>query len=97
LSKAYTSQKVYHQANCSPKIIGGDFFTIAAIKLERLGLIDKSISSNNNWEYYTYSITPDGIDYILVNEEKIKNIEHSKIKKPATAINYDSFDDDIPF
>jgi len=75
----------------------GDFFTIAAIKLERLGLIDKSISSDNNWEYYTYSVTPDGIDYILVNEEKIKNIEHSKIKKPATAINYDSFDDDIPF
>jgi hypothetical protein len=74
-----------------------DYFPIAAIKLERLGLIEKSISSENNWEYYTYSVTPDGIDYILINEEKIKKAETSRTKKPATTKNFDSFDDDIPF
>jgi len=74
-----------------------DFFPIAAIKLERLGLIEKSISSDNNWEYYTYSVTSDGIDYILINEEKIKAAENSRPKKPASAEKFDSFDDDIPF
>lgn len=74
-----------------------DFFPIAAIKLERLGLIEKAISSDNNWEYYAYSVTSDGIDYILINEEKIKTAENSKPKKPAVTKKFDSFDDDIPF
>ncbi|WP_058543810.1 TIR domain-containing protein [Pseudomonas fluorescens] len=77
-----------------------DFYSIAVIKLERLGLIQKSIYADERYEYYTYSVTPDGLDYILANETEVKAAKKPKptkkdIVSPAT--DFDSFDDDIPF
>ncbi|MBC3434857.1 nucleotide-binding protein [Pseudomonas sp. BW16M2] len=72
-----------------------EFLSIAAIKLERLGLIEKAIHADNNWEYYTYSVTADGIDYILTNEEEIKSSRSSNPTSPPAPPH--SFDDDIPF
>ena len=73
-----------------------DFFTIAAIKLERLGYIEKTIRSDDHWEYFTYAVTADGVDYILTNEEQIKTAK-KLTKLPSKAKKIDSFDDDIPF
>ncbi|UXZ22882.1 nucleotide-binding protein [Pseudomonas sp. YeP6b] len=77
-----------------------DFSSIAIIKIERLGLIEKEVRAYNMHEYYTYSITPDGLEYILTNETKLK-----ASRKPTPAVRpsktkdktFDSFDDDIPF
>lgn len=77
-----------------------EFYSIAVIKLERLGLIEKEVRADNMYEYYTYSITPDGQEYILDNEAKIK-----ASRKPKPAVRpvkpkdkpFDSFDDDITF
>jgi hypothetical protein len=52
------------------------------------------------YEYYAYSITPDGLDYILANETEVKAAKNPKLKKKdvkSPAIDFDSFDDDIPF
>jgi hypothetical protein len=75
-----------------------DFYSIAIVKLERLGLIQKSICADGMYEYYTYSVTPDGLDYILANEAEVKAASNSKLaKKNAKIPDFDSFDDDIPF
>jgi predicted nucleotide-binding protein len=78
-----------------------DFFSIAVIKLERLGFIQKAICADGRYEYYTYSVTTDGVDYILTNEAEIK--ASRKTSSPPKKTNktndktYDYFDDDIPF
>lgn len=75
-----------------------DFFSIAVIKLERLGLIQKSICADGRYEYYTYAVTPDGIDYILTNETEIKASKKTPTPKKSTKApdkSFDSFDDDI--
>lgn len=77
-----------------------DFSSIAVIKLERLGLIQKEICADGMHEYYTYSITPDGLDYILTNEAEIKASRTPtapKSPRKPRAHNFDSFDDNIPF
>ncbi|AOE82009.1 hypothetical protein A7318_26465 [Pseudomonas lurida] len=77
-----------------------EFYSIAVVKLERLGLIQKSIRADNMYEYYTYSVTADGLDYILENETAIKAATAQKpLKKnvKSAAVDFDSFDDDIPF
>jgi hypothetical protein len=77
-----------------------EFYSIAVVKLERLGLIQKSICADGMYEYYAYSITPDGLDYILANETEVKAAKNPKLKKKdvkSPAIDFDSFDDDIPF
>ncbi|WP_348970900.1 nucleotide-binding protein [Pseudomonas atacamensis] len=75
-----------------------DFYSIAIVKLERIGLIQKSICADGMYEYYTYSVTPDGLDYILANEADVKAASNSKLaKKDAKIPDFDSFDDDIPF
>ena len=77
-----------------------DFFSIAVIKLERLGLIQKAVCADGRYEYYVYSVTPDGIDYILSNETEIKESRKpAPAKKAAKPIDksFASFDDDIPF
>lgn len=77
-----------------------EFYSIAVVKLERLGLIQKSIRADGMYEYYTYSVTPDGLDYILANEAEVKSAKIPKrtsknFKSPA--VDFDSLDDDIPF
>ncbi|GLH33668.1 hypothetical protein BR1R5_30560 [Pseudomonas sp. BR1R-5] len=77
-----------------------DFLYIAAVKLERLGLIQKGIFSDGTHEYYCYSITPDGIEFVLTNEDEVKASRKQVPPKKPTAkkdISFDSFDDDIPF
>lgn len=75
-----------------------DFYSIAIVKLERLGLIQKSICADGMYEYYTYSVTPDGLDYILANETEVKASKNPKLTKKDVKIpDFDSFDDNIPF
>jgi len=77
-----------------------EFYSIAIVKLERLGLIQKSIRADGMYEYYTYSVTPDGLDYILANEAEVKAAKKTKLTKKnvkSPAVDFDSFDDDIPF
>lgn len=77
-----------------------EFYSIAVVKLERLGLIQKSIYADGRYEYYTYSVTPDGLDYILENETEVKATKkptptNKDTKNPEAK--FGSFDDDIPF
>lgn len=77
-----------------------EFYSIAIVKLERLGFIQKSIYADGRYEYYTYSVTPDGLDYILANEIEIKATKKTKPTRQdnqSPANDFDSFDDDIPF
>ncbi|HIF9372187.1 TIR domain-containing protein [Photobacterium damselae] len=53
------------------KGVDESLLNIATIKLERLGLIDKRIAIDreyNNEEYFAFSITENGVDYLLENE-----------------------------
>lgn len=63
---------------------------ISLIKLERMGLISKSIETDNQdgYDFYAYSITESGVDELLKNEDII----HSKVLKQVN-----SFNDDIQF
>ncbi len=66
--------------------------SLASIKLERMGYIEKAIDADENHEFYTFIITADGIDYMLVNEHLYKE------EKPTPKLEEkDQFDDDIPF
>lgn len=69
--------------------------SLAAIKLERVGFLDKNIAIDHEYngsEYYAFSITADGIDYLLENEDFLHKA-NKRISPPAP----DTFDDDIPF
>lgn len=48
--------------------------SISIIKLQRAGFIEKSITQEQQYEYYSFSITHDGMDYILENEDLFSNI-----------------------
>lgn len=63
---------------------------ISLIKLERMGLIDKSIETDHQdgYDFYAYSITELGVDELLNNEEVLQ----PKISKPI-----ESFGDNVPF
>ena len=67
------------------------FDTLTAVKLERLGLIEKKIVEHQYWgECYVVSLSADGKDYLLENEQELRrNIT-------STSTNPDS-DDDLPF
>lgn len=91
LTDGVPSGEIFNERNSQ------NFFTIAAIKLERLGLIERSICTDANYDYYAYSVTSDGIDYILANEEEVKAaINKFSIKKNIPKVST-SFDDDISF
>ena len=64
---------------------------LAAIKLERVGFLDKNIAIDreHNIEYYAFSITANGIDYLLENEELFRRTNER--------VSQSTFDDDIPF
>lgn len=63
---------------------------LSLIKLERMGLLDKVIETDeqNDYDYFAYSITELGVDTLLKNEDVIQP------KRPEPI---DGFDDDIPF
>lgn len=62
---------------------------LSLIKLERMGLISKTVETDqqDGYDYYVYSITELGIDELLKNEDAL-------IPKAAGPTD---FDDDIPF
>lgn len=69
--------------------------SLAAIKLERTGFLDKNIAFDreyNGSEYFAFSITADGIDYLLENEDLLH-----KANEKAKASTSNGFEDDIPF
>ena len=50
--------------------------SLAAIKLERLGFLDKRVVINDDYnssEFFAFAITADGIDYLLENEDLVHN------------------------
>ncbi|QVL42622.1 MAG: nucleotide-binding protein [Alcanivorax sp.] len=63
---------------------------ISLIKLERMGLISKSVETDHqdDYDFYAYSITELGVDELLKNEEYLQ---------PKASKATDGFDDDIPF
>lgn len=62
---------------------------LAAIKLERLGFIEKGIDSDMDRHFYTFTMSADGVDYLLENEHLLKK---ANLAAPPR------FDDsDIPF
>lgn len=68
--------------------------SLALIKLERLGYLDKSIVEDGQYEHYGFSITADGIDYLIENEELLQKTETPPA--PPNPV-FDDFDDEIPF
>ena len=63
---------------------------LSLIKLERMGLISKSIETDHQdgYDFYSYSITELGVDELLNNEEALQ----PKVSKPI-----ESFGDNVPF
>lgn len=63
---------------------------ISLIKLERMGLISKSIETDDRdgYDFYAYSITEVGVDELLKNEAYLQ---------PKNSKEADDFDEDIPF
>ncbi len=69
---------------------------LAVIRLERVGHIEKRNDSDMNGnEFYTYKITPQGIELLLENEERAFPAKKHLQAPPKQVLN--SFDDDIPF
>ena len=67
----------------------GQFDKLAALKLERLGLIKRKIVAYEDGEYYGVSLSADGQDYLLDNEQELPRNITSAGTPP-------DFDDDIP-
>lgn len=64
---------------------------VSLIKLERMGLVSKSVETDEQgYDYYAYAITELGVDELLKNEDKLE---------PKVIYNEPpmDFDDDIPF
>jgi len=87
---SYPSGLSYHRIANSMRNVNDSLIQISAIKLERMGFIEKSIETDeqDGYDYYSYKITELGIDTLLKNEDKLH---------PKPALVDDGFDDDIPF
>lgn len=75
--------------------INNSLLHLSAIKLERSGLVEKTIATETNtaeeYDYYSYIITELGIDFLLKNE--IRFIQNPENKSPADSF----YDTDVPF
>ena len=60
------------------------------VKLERLGLIERKIVAYQDEEYYVVSLSADGQDYLLDNEQELPRNITSVGTSP-------DFDDEIPY
>lgn len=69
---------------------------LSAIKLVRLGYIDKNVEvdNNNGDDFYSYSITENGLDVYLQNEAAYRP---PPAPAPRPAPNFSDMDDSIPF
>lgn len=70
--------------------VNDSLLQISLIKLERMGLISKTIETDHqgDYDFYAYSITELGVDELLKNEDALL---------PRTPESSESFDEDIPF
>ena len=68
----------------------GQFDKLTLVKLERLGLIERKIVAYQDGKYYGVSLSADGQDYLLDNEQALRQHITSAGTTP-------DFDDDIPF
>lgn len=80
----------FHRISNSFRGVNDAILQISLIKLERMGLISKTVETDyqDGYDFYAYSITELGVDELLKNEEYLQ----PKATKPT-----DKFDDDIPF
>ena len=67
----------------------GQFDELSALKLERLGLIKRKIVAYEDGKYNGVSLSADGQDYLLDNEQELRQNITSAATTP-------DFDDDIP-
>lgn len=83
---SYPSGLAYHRISNTIRGINDSLLQISAIKLERMGYVEKSIETDHQdgYDYYSYKITELGIDTLLKNEEQL-------LPKAQ------QIDDDIPF
>ena len=70
--------------------IGEELKQVAAIKLEKMGYIAKTIETDHQdgYDYYSYTITELGIDTVLEHEDRLQ---------PQAPNAEENLDDDIPF
>jgi hypothetical protein len=82
-----TNQMRKHSANA---------VRLSAIKLVRLGYVDKNVEvdNQNGGEYYAYSITEDGLDAYLHNESAYRT---PAPPPPRPAPKFDDMSDEVPF
>jgi len=66
--------------------------SLAAIKLERIGYIEKGMDVDQDHEFYTFIITADGIDYMLENEHLYDKVSSTEEPEYVGAL-----DDNVPF
>lgn len=80
----------FHQLYNGLREVDEAIFPISLIKLERMGLISKSVEvdTQDGYDFYAYSITELGVDELLKNEEAFLPRKYRSI---------DRLDDDIPF
>lgn len=80
----------FYRISSSFRGVNDAILQISLIKLERMGLISKTVETEHQdgYDFYAYSITELGVDELLKNEDYLK----PKATKLA-----DNFDDDIPF
>ena len=81
---------------------------LSAIKLDRLGYVEKSIEQEQQGygEFYAFRATDDGTDILLKNEERIFELSrpaprarggYGSPPKTVKSTGFDDMDDDIPF
>lgn len=73
---------------------------VAAIKLERLGYVQKEVAVsdyNNGEEYFSYSLTEDGIEVVLNNQEKLQAGDATSASSPKIRRGPRADIEDIPF
>lgn len=78
---------------------------LSAIKLERLGYVAKTIEQGEqDWEYFAFAATEDGLDVFLKHEERIVQMHspapparRGRAPAPKPASGFEDMDDDIPF
>jgi len=80
---SYPGGLAYHRIVNEIRNINKSLAHIAAIKLERMGLIEKSVETDeqDGYDYYSYAISQLGIDILLKNAKELN----------------EKFDDSIPF
>ncbi len=73
---------------------------LSAIKLNRLGYIEKSVEQEQQGygEFYAFRATDDGLDMLLRNEDRIVELSRPSPRTSPTKLKgFDEMDDDIPF